>query len=180
VGPDYFTDLEVEDIRAAQEIELRTEVLLGIAERRLGALDLLESDLDDPQAKPGVGGRIGRVLIRIFNPEAAEQLEAAETERAALEHDLSGHSRADLLHGYHQALEEAMDNIDDAYERDRGDVRTSVEAVREFTRITLDYLRSAETQSESEKSALGEAIEQTRIAHEGAGHALEMLSRDEP
>lgn len=181
LGPEYFTELEIEDIRVAQQIELRTEVLLEIAERRLAALDLLESDLEDPNAEPGLGGRLGRVLIRIFNPEAAEELEAAENERSELEHDLSGHTREDLLRGYHQALEETMDNIDDAYERGgRGDVTSSVEAVREFSRIALEYLEGAEPQSDSERSALEDAIEQTRVAHDGAGQALEQLSRAEP
>jgi hypothetical protein len=174
---DYFTGLEIADIQAAQEIDYRTEVLLTIAERRLAALGLLESEAGDPQGEPGLGGKVGRTLIRIFNPEAARELEAAEKERAALEHDLSDHTRPDLLRGYNQALEETMDNIDDAYERGRGNVEGPIRALRDFAGAALALLEDMDPQSEGEETALREAVEQSQVAFEGAGEALETIGR---
>ena len=173
---DYFTELEVSDIRDAQEVGLRTGVLLGIAERRLAGLGLLEAE--DPDT-PGTGSRIGRALIKVLAPDAAAELEAAEEARAALDHDLSRYSRTELLRGYTQALEETMDNIDDAYERKRGDVRPSVESLRDFSEITLNLLRDLSPESENEEIALEDAIEETQLAFEGAKKALEIIPRNE-
>jgi hypothetical protein len=176
---DYFTELEIANIQEAQEIGYRTEVLLGIAARRLALAGLIESDERDPSAGPGFGGKLGRALITILNPAAAEEIKAVEDERAALDHDLSGHSRADLLRGYSQALDETMDNIDDAYERNRGDITGSLENLRDFTETSRELLLSAEPESGNEEDAVQDAIEQTELAFEGARDALETIPRNE-
>lgn len=183
---DYFTELEISDIRDAQEIGFRTEVLLGIATRRLAALGLVESHDADPSEEPGFGGKIARGLIRIFSPDAAAQVSAEEEERARLGNDLSSHTRVDLLRGYYQALEETMDNIDDAYERGRGDVTESLEDLHDFTGEALDLLEAMDVSddeavppeddlSDTIEDALEDAIEQTRVAHDGAETALKTL-----
>lgn len=172
---DYFTELEVADIREAQEIGHRTEVLLEIAGRRLAGLDPEETDTDDSSGGPGFGSKLGRVFITIFSPQAAAEIAAVEEERARLEDDLAGHTRADLLRGYYQALEETMDNIDDAHERGRGDVRDSLRTLKDFSEAALDLLRDVEPESEDEEDALEEALEQTEIAFKGAEKALETL-----
>lgn len=178
--PDYFTELEIADIRDAQEIGHRTEVLLEIAARRLAALGLVESHGDDPSGESGLGGKVGRVFIRIFSPETADAVAAEEEERARLGHDLSSHTRADLLYGYYQALQETMDNIDDAYERDRGDVTGSLEDLRDFTGealALLDGMAVSTDEDDDEEDALADAIEQTEVAHDGAEASLETLRR---
>jgi hypothetical protein len=188
--PDYFTELEIDDIRNAQEIGPRTDVLLEIATRRLAALGLVEGHGDDPSGDSGLGGKIGRVFIRIFSPETADVVAAEEEQRARLAHDLSSHTPIDLLRGYYQALEETMDNIDDAYERGRGDVTGPLEELRDFTGEALPLLEAMEVSTyESDESddtqrdadavaeAIEDAIEQSHVAHDGAVTSLETLRR---
>jgi hypothetical protein len=173
---DYFTELEINDIQVAQEIDDRTQVLLTIAARRLQELSPPDPDAADAEDEDGFGATIGDALFRILAPEAAAEIEELEDARAALDDDLSGHSRSDLFRGYVQALEETMDNIDDAWERDRGDVRAPIEALRDFSQEALDRLRHLETTSDGEARALDEAVEQTQLVIDGSSSALETIS----
>jgi len=173
---DYFTELEVSDIQTAQQVDYRTDVLIGIADRRLA---LLVAD-DDSAAgnEPGLGEKVGRTLATIFSPQIAAEIQAAKSEREAMDDDLSGHDHVALLRGYYQALDEAMDNIDDAYERKTGDVTGPLTSLRDFAEAAMPFLRNIETESSSEQRALQDAIEQTELALKGAKQALENIPRD--
>ena len=173
---DYFTELEISDIQMAQEIPDRTTVLLLIAERRLVELNPPDPEEEDNDDGRGFGATIGDTIFRVLNPEGAAELEAIDEARAALDDDLSGDTRADLLRGYVQALEETMDNIDDAYERNRGDVKDPIEALRDFAQAGLDTLQHLESGSDGEARALDDAIEQTELVINGSEAALEMIS----
>lgn len=179
-GSDYFTELEIYDIKMAQDIGDRTQVLLSIADRRLLELmPVVEENDDEPNddEEGGFGAALSKGIIRILNPEGAAQLEAADEERAALHDDLAEHTRADLLRGYDQALEETMDNIDDAYERNRGDVREPIEKLGTFGRDSLVVLRDLEPQSDAEAIALDDAIKQTELVIEGVAKALKTIGQ---
>lgn len=173
---DYFTELEINDIKLAQEIADRTAVLLWVADRRLVELSPAAPEGEAAEDEGGLGATIGNAIIRVLNPEGAAQLEELERERAALEDDLAGHTRTDLLRGYLQALEETMDNIDDAYERDRGEVREPIEALRDFSEDALEALEDLESTSDAEARALDDAIEETETVIEGSAKALETIS----
>ena len=174
---DYFTELEISDIQMSQEIVDRTTVLLWIADRRLLELNPPEADPEDEDGDGGFGVTVGNAIIRILNPEGAAQLDEIEQARAELEDNLAGHTRADLLRGYIQALEETMDNIDDAYERNRGDVKEPIEALKDFSENAMDTLLNLETTSDGEASALEDAIEQTQVVISGSAAALETISK---
>ena len=173
---DYFTELEINDIKMAQEIADRTAVLLWVADRRLVELSPAAPEDEAAEDEGGLGTTIGNAIIRVLNPEGAAQLDELERERAAFEDDLGGHTRTDLLRGYLQALEETMDNIDDAYERNRGDVREPIEALRNFSEDALEALEDLESTSDAEARALDDAIGETKTVIEGSAKALETIS----
>ena len=72
-----------------------------------------------------------------------------------------------------------MDNIDDAYERKRGDVRKPLEALKKFTEESIPALKRFEAGTEGEDSALSDAIEQAELALEGAKAALKTIPKTE-
>ncbi len=175
---DYFTEIEIEQIREAQSIGRRIPVFLEIANLRLVRLGLVEGE-EEVDNEEGVGSSITRGIIRILNPEAADELERIDDERSELTNDLSMFSRGDLLRGYYQAIEEAMDNIDDAYERDRGDVRRPLENLLEFVETTIPVLREFSPDNNNEEIALEDAIEIAELARDGATEALDIVPQTE-
>lgn len=177
---EYFTEVEIDQIRDTQDIGERTAVFLDIAKTRLIYLGLREA----PEKKgEGKATRIAKTLINIFQPGATAEVdqEQENAERAAEESDteLAEFTPSELLRGYYQALEETMDNIDDAYERKRGGVRKPLEALKDFTEETIPVLKKFESQTEGEHSALSDAIEQAELALEGAKAALKTIPKTE-
>ena len=171
---DYFTEVEIDEIRAAQEIDKRVSLLLEIAQVRLVHLGLIEAEVSIEETPISA---VDRTVIRILNPGAADEIEAIEEERGPLENELSQFSRTELLRGYYQALEETMDNIDDAYERNRVDIRKPLESLKVFTEETIPLLRRFEAENEAEEIALEDAITQVELALEGAESALEIVPK---
>ena len=178
LAADYFTEVEIEQIREAQTIERRIPVFLEIANIRLVRLGLIEGE-EEVDNEEGGGNSITRGIIRILSPEAADELERIDDELSALTNDLSMFSRGDLLRGYYQALEEAMDNIDDAYERDRGDVRKPLENLLEFVENTIPALGEFSPDDDNEEIALEDAIEIAELARDGATEALDIVPQTE-
>ncbi len=177
---DYFTEAEIEQIRTAQSLEQRIPVLLKIAEIRLGLLGLVETDgrLDEAD-KPG-GNAITRAIIRVMDPAAAAEIERAREDVPDFENNLRDFTPAELLRGYYQAIDETMDNIDDAYERGgRGDVRGAIEQLFEFTGASLPALGNFEPSNENEEVALEDAIEIAELARNGASEALDVVPQTE-
>ncbi len=174
---DYFTELEVDEIREAQEIDARIGILLQIAQVRLAHLGLAELE-EEVESTTGTS-RIARAIVRVLNRGAAEELDQTQAESEDFESDLSRFNRTELLHGYFQALEETMDNIDDAYEQKRGDLRKPLNALKNFTEQSVPLLREFEVENEWEEIALEDAIGQTELALEGAEAALETTPKTE-
>jgi len=174
---DYFTPAEIDQIREAQEIERRIPVFLEIAEIRLAMLGLIE--VEEPEEE-GDGG-FARAIIGILSPDAKEQLERAEEaeRRPEFANDLTVYTRGELLRGYYQAIEEAMDNIDDAWERGRGDVRPPIESLKEFVETTIPILEEYAPRNADEEVALEDAIDIAELAREGADAALEVVPKTE-
>ena len=177
---DYFTRAEIDEIRDTQEIDRRIPLFLKFAETRLFYLDLAEGNPNE-ENKPGRVQRFALAVGKILQPGAKEDIEdqekKAEEIRATLDADLREFSRSELLRGYYQALDEAMDNIDDAYERRRGDVRGPLEDLRKFADKSIPMLKRFEPENEFEEDALGDAIEQAELALEGATKALKTIPK---
>jgi hypothetical protein len=174
---EYFTVLEIDQIREAHEIGRRVPVFLNIAQTRLVYLGLQEVE----KKEEGKASRVAKALVSVFQPGMAVEAEKAEAEAKtrAEESDaeLVEFTRTELLRGIYQALEEAMDNIDDAYERKRGDVRGPLEELKQFTETTIPLLKRFEPETSREKSALQDALEQAELALEGATSALEIVPK---
>ncbi len=177
---DYLTKAEVDEIRDTQEIDRRIPLFLKFAETRLFYLGLAEGNPNE-ENKPGRVQRFALAVGKILQPGAKEDIEGqekkAEEIRATLDADLREFSRSELLRGYHQALDEAMDNIDDAYERRRGDVRGPLEDLKKFADKSIPMLKRFEPENEFEEDALGDAIEQAELALEGATKALKTIPK---
>jgi hypothetical protein len=174
---EYFTVLEIDQIREAHEIGRRVPVFLNIAQTRLVYLGLQEVE----KKEEGKASRVAKALVSVFQPGMAVEAEKAEAEAKtrAEESDaeLVEFTRTELLRGIYQALEEAMDNIDDAYERKRGDVRGPLEELKQFTETTIPLLKRFEPETFREKSALQDALEQAELALEGAKSALKIVPK---
>ena len=149
---EYFTEVEIDEIRAAQEIDKRVSLLLEIAQVRLVHLGLIEAEVSieetpistvdrnrhsDPQSRGGERNRGDRGGER----PPRERTFPIQQDR--------------VTPGYYQALEETMDNIDDAYERNRVDIRKPLESLKVFTEETIPLLRRFEAANEAEKTASG-------------------------
>ena len=177
---DYLTKAEIDEIRDTQEIDRRIPLFLKFAETRLFYLGLAEGDPNESN-EPGRVQRFALAVGKILQPGAKEDIEEqekkAEEIRATLDADLREFSRSELLRGYFQALDEAMDNIDDAYERRRGDVRGPLEDLKKFADKSIPMLKRFEPENEFEEDALGDAIEQAELALEGATKALKTIPK---
>ncbi len=174
---DYFTDLEIDEIRGAQEIDKRVGILLQIGQVRLAQLGLVELE-EEVQSTTGTS-RITRAIVRVLSRGTADELDKAEEELEVFDSDLSQFDRTELLRGYFQALEETMDNIDDAYEQNRGDLREPLDSLKNFTEQSIPLLREFEVENESEEIALEDAIAQAELALEGAEAAIEIIPKTE-
>lgn len=175
---DYLTKAEVDQIRDTQEIDRRIPLFLKFAEARLFHLGLSEANPNKTD-EPGKVERFAMAVGKILQPGAAKDIEDAKDEKdelsATLDAELREFSRSELLRGYYQALDEAMDNIDDAYERRRGDVREPLEELKEFTEKSIPLLKRFEPENPFEEDALTDAIEQAELALEGATEALKTI-----
>ena len=177
---EYFTEVEIDQIRDTQDIGERTAVFLDIAKARLIYLGLREA----PEQKgEGKATRVVKTLINILQPGATAEVdqEQAKAEQSAEESDaeLAEFTPSELLRGYYQALEETMDNIDDAYERDRGDVRKPLENLLEFVENTIPALGEFSPDDGNEEIALEDAIEIAELARDGATEALDIVPQTE-
>ena len=174
---EYFTDLEIDEIRGAQEIEKRVGILLQIAHVRLAHLGLVELE-EEVESTSGTN-RITRAIVRVLSPDTAGELDKAQEELETFKNDFSDFNRTELLRGYFQALEETMDNIDDAYEQNRGDLHEPLTSLRNFAEESIPLLREFDVENEAEDIALEDAIVQAELALEGAEAALETIPNTE-
>jgi predicted nucleic acid-binding Zn-ribbon protein len=87
-------------------------------------------------------------------------------------------TKAELLRGYMQIVDEAMDYIDDAYDRHE-DVRHEVEALEKFLGEQLVRFGKLEAQTPAEISALKATIAHSEEKIESIRTALQKLPKTE-
>jgi hypothetical protein len=166
---DYFTEAELDLIRAAQELRHRVPAYFKLAERRLIFLGVMEKSEKEIENERKAREKREKELKK--NPKA--QLPPVD-ELAYLDE----FTPAELLRGYVQALQEVMANIDDAYER-RGDVRDALEDLEKFTGDTLPLLEKYRPRNSSDRAALDAAIEKAKEAQTDTRAALKIVPKTE-
>src|SRR6478752_1023650 len=110
---EYLTEEEIDLIRDAQELSERVPIYLKLAEKRLAFLGLIERSEQEKQKELKAKEKAEKDAKRV--PKAGDT--KANSKNTALEDMtyLSDFSRSELLRGYTQAVDEVMNNIDDAY-----------------------------------------------------------------
>lgn len=169
---EYFTETELDNIRDAQELNLRIPAYFKLAERRLITLGLMnKTDKELEKAKKEQ---------EQYEKEKAKAGPKAGPIKPPVDDlaYLKDFSRTELLRGYTQALTEIMDNIDDAYEQKK-DVRGPLEAFEKFTRETRAIVAKFEAKTAVEKTALQEALDRADEANNGAKDALKKVPKTE-
>jgi hypothetical protein len=160
VSGDYLTEQENEEVREAQEIDSRTKVFMKIAGRRLALLT--HPGVEDSGKKPNK--KSGK-----DSDQDSDQEEQDQTRLAKL-------SRAVLLRHYSQAIQEVMDKLDDAHERNpkSSALTKALVALRDSTDKQLGILHSLEASAkeQAESDALRQAIKDAEEANKGAHQAL--------
>jgi hypothetical protein len=173
---EYLTEAEIDLIRDAQELSQRVPIYLKLAEKRLAFLGLIEKSEEEKQKDLKAKEKAEKDAKRPPKPGETK----ANAKNTALEDMtyLSDFSRSELLHGYTQALEEIMSNIDEAYNR-RLEVRDSLEDLEKFTRETAAALGKFQPKSKSEVIALSEAVDKAKEANSGAKEAMSIVPKTE-
>ena len=169
---EYFTEEELDLIRAAQELKSRVPTYFKLAERRLIFLGVMEKSEKELERERKERERREKELKK--NPKAAAKLPPID-ELAYLDE----FTPAELLHGYMQALDEVMANIDDAYEGRRGDVREALEDLEKFTVDTMPLLQKYKPRNSTDRTALEDAIDKARQAQTDARDALKIVPKTE-
>ena len=171
---DYVTEEEEDLIRDAQTVEKRMGVYLKFLDNRIVALGLRErtakereaakKDLADYQSEAKAAAKVKEAEIRAkpVNPDVY----------------LRNTTKAELLRGYMQIIDETMDYIEDAFER-RLDVRPGVEDLEKFLQEQLPRFKKLEVQTASETSALKATITHSERAIEDLEKALQTLPKME-
>ena len=173
---EYLTEDEIDLIRDAQELSERVPVYLKLAEKRLAFLGLIEKSEQEKQKELKAKEKAQKDAKRV--PKAGET--KANTKNTALEDMtyLADFTRSELLRGYAEAIDEVMNNIDDAFNR-RLEVRESLEDLEKFTRETAAALGKFQPKNNSEELALSEAIDKAKEANNGAKEAMSIVPKTE-
>jgi hypothetical protein len=153
---DYMTEQENEDIREAQEIDSRIKVFMKIASHRLALLT--HAPDSDSAKKP--------------NKKSGKEPDQQEKDEIAL----AKLSHAALLSHYSRAIQETMDKLDDAYQRNpkSSALTKALVTLRDSTDKQLSILHSLEpaAKEQAEADALRQAIKDAEEANKGAHQAL--------
>jgi hypothetical protein len=173
---EYLTEAEIDLIRDAQELSQRVPIYLKLAEKRLAFLGLIERSEQEKQKELKAKEKAEKDAKR---PPKLDETKA-NAKNTALEDMtyLGDFSRSELLRGYTQAIDEVMNNIDDAYGR-RLEVRDSLEDLEKFTRETAVALGKFQAKNNSEQIALSEAIDKAKEANTGAKEAMSFVPKTE-
>jgi hypothetical protein len=170
---EYFTESEIDLIREAQEIPMRVKALFRLADLRLHALELKEKTAQEKEAE--------RKADEQRRKEARDAQRAGKATPKAEERPevyLADFTRAELLGGYTEALDEAMSDIDDAYSR-KLDVRDALEQLAKYSKEQLPIVKSFQPKTTGETRAKDEAIEITQKAIDDSRAALEIVPKTE-
>ena len=177
---EYFTDDEIDLIRDAQEIKLRMPVLFDLADRRLFFLGVKEKTEKQKEERSKLqeallkaAQKAAQKITKTGAPSGPKPAEPIDPEVY-----LADFTRAELLRGYMEALDEAMNNIDDFYER-KFDVRDALEALEKYTSEALPFLNKYQSRNAAEEAALLDARDKTQEALAGAREAMETVPKTE-
>ena len=173
VQKEHFTEDELDLVRDAQELKDRVPVYFQLAERRLIILGVTDKSEKQKEKERKLQEQYEKDKKKA-GPANAPSIKVPVDELAYL-HDFT---RAELLRGYTQALEEVMSNIDDNHER-KLDVRDQLEALEKFTRETMALIEKYQPKNASERTALEEAIEKAKEANAGAKEAMKTIPKTE-
>jgi len=169
---DYFTQNEIDTIRDAQELKLRVPAYFELADRRLIILGVADKSEKQKEKERKAQEQYEKDRKKA-GPNASRV--KPPVDQLAYLHDFT---RAELLRGYIQAIQEVMNNIDDHYSR-KLDVRDALEDLEEFTRRTLPLLEKYKPRNANDRAAHEEAIEKAQKANEGAKDALQKVPKTE-
>ena len=167
---EYFTEAELDLIRDAQELKLRVPVYFTIAGRRLIFLGIMEKSEKEKEKERKEREKREKELKK---GAKADQLPPVD-DLAYLDQ----FTPDELLHGYMQALDEVMSNIDDYYSR-KLDVRDSVEDLEKFTRETIPLLQKFKPRNATDRAALEAAIDKAKQSLADATDALKTEQKTE-
>jgi hypothetical protein len=170
---EYIADVEVDQIREAQELPMRVSVYFRIADLRLTALGLKEKSAKERDEE--------RKAEEQHRKEVRDAQRAGKAGPKAPEKPdeyLADFTRSELLRGYTQALDEVMDNIDDFYGR-KLDVRGPLEQLSKYAKEQLPVVKAFQPKNNTESLAKDEAIEMTQKAIDDSRAALEIVPKTE-
>jgi predicted nucleic acid-binding Zn-ribbon protein len=173
---DYVTEEEEDLIRDAQGVQARINLYLKLLDNRIVALGLRERTAKErEQTKKDIADYQNEVKAA-----ASSKIKDIEVRAKPVNPDiyLRDVTKAELLRGYMQIVDESMDYIDDAYDR-HDDVRQSVETLQKFMEEQLPRFRKLETQTATEASALKATLTHSEQAIEDCRKALQSLPKTE-
>jgi hypothetical protein len=175
---DYVTEEEEDLIRDAQGLKLRVPLLLKLLDNRIVALGLRERTAKErEQTKKDIAAYdaekrdIDKVKAKV--PDAEIRAKPVNPDVY-----LRDYTRAELLRGYMQIVDETMDNIDDAYDRNQ-DVRDHIESLQKVVTENLSRFKTFQPKNENETSALKAAIKHSEQALEDIEGALKAVPKTE-
>lgn len=172
---EYFTEGELDLIRDAQDLSVRVPTYLKLAERRLVFLGIMEKSKEQIEKERKEKEKRGKQEQKKPTLDSRAQADKAPIDDTSYLEDFTP---AELLRGYTQALDEIMNNIDDAYNR-KLDVRDPIEDLVKFTRDTVPLLEKYQPKNNSERSALQDAIDKANQASTDAKEALKIVPKTE-
>jgi hypothetical protein len=172
---DYFTEDELDLIRDAQDLSVRVPTYLKLAERRLVFLGIMEKSKEQIEKERKEKEKRGKQEQKKPTLDSRAQADKAPIDDTSYLEDFTP---AELLRGYAQALDEIMNNIDDAFNR-KLDVRDPIEDLVKFTQDTVPLLQKYQPKNNSERSALQDAIDKANQASTDAKEALKIVPKTE-
>ena len=150
---DYLTEEEDDQVRQAQEPDLRAKVFMKIADRRLRAI------VEPAPAAP-------------LDKKQQKKAEEEEREWGAVPKV----SREELLRHYARAVAECMNKLEDAYERNpkSSALPKALSVLRDATDKHLETLRKLkpEMKTDDEVTAMSSALYEAETANKGARDGL--------
>jgi len=158
---DYLSDDEQDAVKEAQDIDKRAKLFMKIADRRIEAATHT-SDIPPP-AKPNPADR----------PHPPRKGEPDDSKEG---NALEKLSRAELLRHYSRAIEELMDKMEDAHDRNpkSSALKRALNILADGTDRQLKTLEGLkpDMKDEAEDRALRDAISKAEEANKGAKEAL--------
>jgi hypothetical protein len=176
---DYVTEEEEDLIRDAQGLKLRVPLYLRLLDNRIVALGLRERTAKErEQTKKDIAEYDAQKKEIEKASKIDPRVKDAEIRAKPVNPDvyLRDYTKAELLRGYMQIIDETMDNIEDAYDRNL-DVREYVESLNKFVGENLPRLKTFQPKSDSETSALKATIKHSEEALQDIQTALKAVPK---